>query len=87
MEEELLQILQEVAVGIKTPIIARDRVLVLFGVSNCPAWLGSEDFEFVKMLYKENKLQAVKYLYELAKPHKQNPLSWSKEFLERLFVK
>ena len=82
MEAQLLQILQEVATGVKTPIIARDELLGLFGVSNCPSWLDNEDFEFAKMLFKENKLQGVKYLYELAKPHKQNPLSWAKTFLE-----
>jgi hypothetical protein len=51
-------------------------------ISNCPAWLDNEDFEFAKMLFKDNKLQGVKYLYELAKPHTQNPLSWAKTFLE-----
>ena len=51
-------------------------------VNNCPAWLDSDDFEFAKELYKENKLDAVKYVCNLARPHVLTPLKTSKELLE-----
>lgn len=82
MEAQLLRVLQEVASGEKSPIIARDELLALFGVSSYPAWLDDKDFEFAKVLFKENKLKGIKYLYELAKPHEQKPLNWTKTFLE-----
>jgi hypothetical protein len=53
-----------------------------FGDSTCPEWLGTEDFEFSKKLFKESRIEGVKYLMELARPHVQYPLRWSKEFLE-----
>lgn len=49
MEAQLLQVLQDVASGIKSPIIARDELLVLFGVSNCPA----EKLRWVPVLYEK----------------------------------
>jgi hypothetical protein len=51
-------------------------------VNNCPAWLDKDDFEFAKELYKENKLDAVKYLMPFARLHVTKPLKTCKELLE-----
>jgi len=48
----------------------------------CPAWLDAEDFEFAKELYKENKLEAVKYLMSFARLQVKTPLKTCKELLE-----
>lgn len=82
MKTQLLSILDEVAKGTKSPMTAQAELLDLFGVNNCPAWLDNEDYEWAKMLFAENKLNGVKYLMELARPHVQYPLRWSKDFLE-----
>lgn len=50
--------------------------------SLCPAWLDAEDFEFAKELYKENKLEAVKYLMPFARFQVKTPLKTCKELLE-----
>ena len=58
--------------------------MILVGDLDYPSWLDKEEFEFSKELYKESKIQGIKYLLELSRPHKDNPLRWSKEFLERV---
>lgn len=86
MKEQLLQILQEVAKGIKSPEVAQAEILTLrdtFKPYDIPIWLEESDFIAAKVLYKENRLRGVKYLYCIAKPYiKNNCLSWSDDFLK-----
>jgi len=82
MKEKIDSIFYELKHELITEKQAHQQILDLFGLSNCPAWLDNEDYELAKMLFAENKLNGVKYLMELARPHVQYPLRWSKDFLE-----
>jgi hypothetical protein len=55
---------------------------VLPHVNNCPAWLDVDDFEYAKELYKESKIDAVKYLMKFARLHVTKPLKTCKELLD-----
>ena len=45
------------------------------------SWLKKDDLDFAIELQKENKLEAVKWLCEKAKPYVQNPLKQANEIL------
>ena len=48
-----------------------------------PEWLSQEDIDIALAYYRcGNKLLAVKYICEFAKPYMEYSLRWSKEFIE-----
>jgi hypothetical protein len=59
-----------------------ERQLTIPDVNNCPAWLDADDFEYAKELYKESKIDAVKYLMTFARRHVTKPLKTCKELLD-----
>lgn len=48
-----------------------------------PEWLSQEDIDIALAYYRcGNKLLALKYINEIANPHIDHSLRWSKEFIE-----
>lgn len=45
-------------------------------------WLNKDDLEFAIALYKKNRLDAVKFLTSLARPHSLTPFKVAKEILD-----
>jgi len=82
MENERIKILQQVANGELTPEQADEQLLSLFFVSGRHPWLNKDDLDFAIALQEENRLEAVKWLCEIARPHSLTPLKTAKEILD-----
>ena len=82
MENERIKILQQVADGELTPEQADEQLLGLFFVSGRHPWLNKDDLDFAIALQEENRLEAVKWLCEIARPHSLTPLKTAKEILD-----
>ncbi len=82
MENERIKILQQVANGELTPEQADEQLLGLFFVSGRHPWLNKDDLDFAIALQEENRLEAVKWLCEIARPHSLTPLKIAKEILD-----
>jgi len=82
MENERIKILEKVANGELTPEQADGQLLGLFFVSGRHPWLNKNDLDFAIALQEENRLEAVKWLCEIAKPHSLTPLKTAKEILD-----
>jgi len=82
MENERIKILQQVANGELTPEQADEQLLGLFFVSSRYPWLNKDDLDFAIALQEENRLEAVKWLCEIARPHSLTPLKTAKEILD-----
>lgn len=82
MENERIKILQQVANGELTPEQADEQLLGLFFVSGRHPWLNKDDLDFAIALQEENRLEAVKWLCEIARPHSLTPLKTAKEILD-----
>ena len=48
-----------------------------------PSWLSDEDYNTAVSLYKENNLEGVKFLTNIARPYQEGPLKWSYDFLQK----
>lgn len=62
--------------------IKQGQTYPLGDVSKCPAWLDDQDFLKAKSMFKRNKIDAVRYLRELAKPHTKDPLRTAAELVK-----
>jgi hypothetical protein len=82
MENERIKILEKVASGELTPEKADEQLLGLFFVSGRYPWLNKDDLDFAIALQEENRLDAVKWLCEIARPHSLTPLKTAKEILD-----
>jgi hypothetical protein len=56
--------------------------ITLLGVSGRHLWLNPDDLEFARALQEENRLEAVKWLCEKARPHTLTPLKDAKDILD-----
>lgn len=54
----------------------------LLGVRGRHLWLDPDDLKFARALQEENRLEAVKWLCEKARPHTLTPLKDAKEILD-----
>ena len=82
MKKELSKIAQDLEQGTITENKARTLLLDLLGVSGRHLWLDPDDLEFARALQEENRLEAVKWLCEKAKPHTLTPLKDAKDILD-----
>lgn len=82
MKTELSKIAQDLEQGIITDNEARTLLLSLLGVSGRHLWLDPDDLEFARALQEENRLDAVKWLCEKARPHTLTPLKDAKDILD-----
>lgn len=82
MKNERIKILQKVANGELMPEQADEQLLGLFFVSGMHTWLNKDDLDFAIALQEENRLEAVKWLCEIARPHSLTPLKTAKKILD-----
>jgi hypothetical protein len=82
MKTELSKIAQDLEQGTITDKEARNLLLGLLGVSGRHLWLNPDDLEFARALQEENRLEAVKWLCEKARPHTLTPLKDAKDILD-----
>ena len=83
MKIEILNLLKDFECKSLTAEETANRILNLFGVSNWPTWLSQDDFEIARLYYKDNKkLDAIKHLASIARPHIESPIKWAKNFVE-----
>lgn len=55
-----------------------------FYESKIPIWLSDFDYEFSKELWKESKIQALKYLEQIAKENEvDNSMRWALQFTKQ----
>lgn len=55
---------------------------ITFMIGGRHLWLDPDDLEFARALQEENRLEAVKWLCEKARPHTLTPLKDAKEILD-----
>jgi GAF domain-containing protein len=79
---KLLEIAQALDLGTIDDDKARNLLLGLLGVSGRHLWLNPDDLEFARALQEENRLEAVKWLCEKARPHTLTPLKDAKDILD-----
>jgi len=82
MKTELSKIAKDLEQGTITDKEARTLLLCLLGVSGRHLWLDPDDLEFARALQEENRLEAVKWLCEKARPHTLTPLKDAKDILD-----
>jgi hypothetical protein len=82
MEDKIFDIVTDLLRGDISKEQAVSQLLILYNVSGLHPWLDSDDLEFAKALQEENRLEAVKWLCEKAKPHVLTPLKTAKDILD-----
>ncbi len=82
MKEKISKILWDFAQNKLTHGEAVGLILNFLPVFPDHPWLKQDDLDFAVELQKENKLDAVKWLSEIARPHCVTPLKTAKEILD-----
>ena len=82
MKEQIEKMYIQALIDDLPPNVFADQVLRLFDVSGRHLWLNPDDLEFARALQEENRLEAVKWLCEKAKPHTSTPLKDAKDILD-----
>jgi hypothetical protein len=82
MEDKIFDIVTDLLRGDIGKEQAINQILLLYSVSGLHPWLDPDDLEFAKALQEENRLEAVKWLCEKARPHVLTPLKTEKDILD-----
>ena len=85
--ERLRKVIVDIISTSNNPEMAADDIMLLIKKElkneEIPSWLSDEDYQHAVELYKNKKLDAVKFLTEIARPYSDTPLKWSHEFLNK----